>query len=108
MAPQLQIFSGPRLQQQMPPWPRSADSSRPRLLRIVPTRRPCNVAVRVVADAGPALAPDAVGIELLTEEQQEDVDERERLRRMRISQANKGNTPWNKGRKHSPGILLVL
>ncbi|RCV45017.1 hypothetical protein SETIT_9G420000v2 [Setaria italica] len=114
MAPQLQggywIFSGPRLQQ-MPPWPRSTDSSRPRLLRLVPTRRPCNGAVRVVADAGPALAlaldggADAVGIELLTEEQQEDVDERERLRRMRISQANKGNTPWNKGRKHSPETL---
>jgi hypothetical protein len=31
------------------------------------------------------------------------VDERERLRRMRISKANKGNTPWNKGRKHTPG-----
>ncbi|XP_047960321.1 uncharacterized protein LOC125205437 [Salvia hispanica] len=34
-----------------------------------------------------------------------DVDERERLRRMRISKANKGNTPWNKGRKHSPETL---
>ncbi|GKV09686.1 hypothetical protein SLEP1_g21146 [Rubroshorea leprosula] len=30
-----------------------------------------------------------------------DLDERERLRRMRISKANKGNIPWNKGRKHS-------
>ena len=33
----------------------------------------------------------------------EEVDDRERLRRMRISKANRGNTPWNKGRKHSPG-----
>ncbi|KAK3025128.1 hypothetical protein RJ639_043910 [Escallonia herrerae] len=35
----------------------------------------------------------------------EEVDEREKLRRMRISKANKGNTPWNKGRKHSPETL---
>ncbi|KAI3455686.1 hypothetical protein Pfo_012349 [Paulownia fortunei] len=34
-----------------------------------------------------------------------EVDEREKLRRMRISKANKGNTPWNKGRKHSPETL---
>ncbi|KAL5755442.1 hypothetical protein ACOSQ2_020188 [Xanthoceras sorbifolium] len=34
-----------------------------------------------------------------------DLDERERLRRMRISKANKGNTPWNKGRKHSAETL---
>lgn len=36
--------------------------------------------------------------------------ERERLRRLRISKANKGNTPWNKGRKHSAGnhIFIVL
>lgn len=35
-----------------------------------------------------------------------EVDERERLRRMRISKANKGNRPWNKGKKHSPGSVL--
>ncbi|KAK2969994.1 hypothetical protein RJ640_008334 [Escallonia rubra] len=35
----------------------------------------------------------------------EEVNEREKLRRMRISKANKGNTPWNKGRKHSPETL---
>ncbi|CAK9144693.1 unnamed protein product [Ilex paraguariensis] len=34
-----------------------------------------------------------------------ELDEREKLRRMRISKANKGNTPWNKGRKHSPETL---
>lgn len=36
-------------------------------------------------------------------EEYSELDERERLRRMRISRANKGNTPWNKGKKHSAG-----
>ncbi|KAK6118727.1 hypothetical protein DH2020_047532 [Rehmannia glutinosa] len=34
-----------------------------------------------------------------------ELGEREKLRRMRISKANKGNTPWNKGRKHSAETL---
>ncbi|XP_018434226.2 uncharacterized protein LOC108806544 isoform X1 [Raphanus sativus] len=38
----------------------------------------------------------------------EEVDDRERLRRMRISKANRGNTPWNKGRKHSPETLQKI
>ena len=42
-----------------------------------------------------------------TSKESEEVDEKEKLRRMRISKSNKGNTPWNKGRKHSPGNLLV-
>lgn len=33
-----------------------------------------------------------------------ELDESERLRRIRISKANKGSTPWNKGRKHSAGL----
>ncbi|KAI5679519.1 hypothetical protein M9H77_00746 [Catharanthus roseus] len=33
------------------------------------------------------------------------LNEREKLRRMRISKANKGNIPWNKGRKHTPETL---
>ncbi|WOG99080.1 hypothetical protein DCAR_0518428 [Daucus carota subsp. sativus] len=37
-----------------------------------------------------------------------DVDDREKLRRMRISKANKGNTPWNKGRKHTPETLRKI
>lgn len=31
------------------------------------------------------------------------LDEKERVRRARISAANAGKQPWNKGRKHSPG-----
>ena len=32
----------------------------------------------------------------------------EMLRRWRISKANKGKQPWNKGRQHPPGIALAL
>lgn len=39
-------------------------------------------------------------------EDSKDVSEREKLRRMRISKANKGKNPWNKGRKHSPGNMV--
>ena len=31
------------------------------------------------------------------------ISEKERLRRQRISQANRGRMPWNVGRKHKPG-----
>ncbi|PRW56527.1 Muscle M-line assembly unc- isoform 1 isoform A [Chlorella sorokiniana] len=37
-----------------------------------------------------------------------DVDEQERLRRLKISQANKGRTPWNKGRRHSPETIARI
>ncbi|KAG9141361.1 hypothetical protein Leryth_001827 [Lithospermum erythrorhizon] len=43
--------------------------------------------------------------QLSTDEDSAELDEREKLRRMRISKANKGNTPWNKGRKHSEETL---
>ncbi|KAK1358568.1 IENR2 domain-containing protein [Heracleum sosnowskyi] len=43
-----------------------------------------------------------------TSEEFTHVDDKEKLRRMRISKANKGNTPWNKGRKHSPETLRKI
>jgi hypothetical protein len=41
-------------------------------------------------------------------ESSKELDERESLRRMRISKANKGCTPWNKGRKHSAGNYMLI
>ncbi|CAA6666842.1 unnamed protein product [Spirodela intermedia] len=37
-----------------------------------------------------------------------EIDEKEKLRRMRISKANKGNVPWNKGGRHSAGGLFYM
>ncbi|XP_047315299.1 uncharacterized protein LOC124919174 [Impatiens glandulifera] len=41
----------------------------------------------------------------IEQDDEPELDEREKLRRTRISKANKGNTPWNKGRKHSAETL---
>ncbi|KAM3401800.1 hypothetical protein ACQJBY_006052 [Aegilops geniculata] len=117
MAPQLLgyywVSSWPRLPQ-VPPWPCASHAQR-RVICFGPPR--CRAgAVRVLAEVDPALALDrgakALEIQFPTEEDgvgnEEDgeaVDEREMMRRMRISHANKGNTPWNKGRKHSPETL---
>ncbi|GAA0169927.1 hypothetical protein LIER_24305 [Lithospermum erythrorhizon] len=42
---------------------------------------------------------------LSTDEDSAEMEESEKLRRSRISKANKGKTPWNKGRKHSEETL---
>ncbi|KAI4329015.1 hypothetical protein L6164_021322 [Bauhinia variegata] len=52
------------------------------------------------------LSPNPPGMQSeSSKEESTELDEREKLRRMRISKANKGNTPWNKGRKHSSQTL---
>ncbi|KAJ1390774.1 Nuclease associated modular domain 3 [Sesbania bispinosa] len=51
--------------------------------------------------------PGGVSLQFSDDESQH-LDEREKLRRMRISKANKGNTPWNKGRKHSAETLRKI
>ncbi|KAK7275485.1 hypothetical protein RIF29_16604 [Crotalaria pallida] len=48
------------------------------------------------------------GLRESSNEASEEVDERERLRRMRISKANKGQIAWNKGRKHSDETLRKI
>lgn len=40
----------------------------------------------------------------ISNDESSEIDDKERLRRKKISKANKGNVPWNKGRKHSAGI----
>lgn len=44
--------------------------------------------------------------ELVTLE--EEIQEKERKRRKKISQANRGKVPWNKGRKHSPETIARI
>ncbi|XP_038974761.1 uncharacterized protein LOC103697567 isoform X2 [Phoenix dactylifera] len=41
----------------------------------------------------------------ISNDESSEIDDKERLRRMKISKANKGNVPWNKGRKHSAATL---
>ncbi|KAK7338194.1 hypothetical protein VNO77_18796 [Canavalia gladiata] len=58
-------------------------------------------------ELGQSPHPSGVRLEF-SDEETEQLDEREKLRRMKISKANKGNTPWNKGRKHSPETLQKI
>lgn len=49
---------------------------------------------------------DVQEVQVESTNDEDEIDERERLRRTRISKANKGNVPWNKGKKHSAGTVL--
>lgn len=53
-------------------------------------------------------SPQVVKHQSSNEDDSTELDKREKLRRMRISKANKGNTPWNKGRKHTPGSYIAI
>lgn len=67
---------------------------------VVPAANGAQVQPLTTAEQGDAQAsPQAVG------SQEED---KERMRRSRISQANKGRTPWNKGRRHSPETIAKI
>lgn len=80
------------------------------LIEAVATIEPKSVAAKPdkCMDLEPTLNPHPPPGVLLDAAESEQLHEREKLRRMRISKANKGNTPWNKGRKHSPGNLSLL
>ncbi|CAJ1976060.1 unnamed protein product [Sphenostylis stenocarpa] len=55
------------------------------------------------------LSPTAFDLQFSDQQTpQPQTDEREKLRRTRISNANKGNTPWNKGKKHTPETLRKI
>ncbi|CAL0315438.1 unnamed protein product [Lupinus luteus] len=58
-------------------------------------------------DLGLSPNPHEVPLESSNEESEEP-DEKERLRRMKISKANKGQAAWNKGRKHSAETLRKI
>eukprot|EP00955_Chlamydomonas_euryale_P115238 366336-Chlamydomonas_euryale.AAC.29 len=49
------------------------------------------------------VGPDNAGAAAVPGGKGEQLDDKERERRRKISEANLGRTPWNKGRKHSPG-----
>ncbi|KAL3528533.1 hypothetical protein ACH5RR_007855 [Cinchona calisaya] len=68
------------------------------------TQRNDEFSLRVDVDSGISGVSDG-DEEQSSGEDLAEPNDREKLRRMRISKANKGNTPWNKGRKHSPETL---
>lgn len=81
------------------------------LIKAVATFEPNTIAAKPHSnhlDVVP-LTPPAFDLQFSDQETpQPQPDVREQLRRMRISKANKGNTPWNKGRKHTPETLRKI
>lgn len=74
-------------------------------------RKGCNDSVGEFGNSqvGATVAPSSSDVRLASSSgDSEELDARERLRRERISKANKGNTPWNKGRKHSAGKTSTI
>ncbi|KAJ1389509.1 Nuclease associated modular domain 3 [Sesbania bispinosa] len=64
----------------------------------------CNVDLELGIKPHP---PGGVSLQF-SDDESEQLDDREKLRRMRISKANRGNAPWNKGRKHSAETLRKI
>lgn len=93
----------------------SSEAGRSRLeIKAVATLEPKRLALSEDAtmyskgsQVGPESSPLTSTVKSSNEDTKE-LDEREILRRLRISKANKGNTPWNKGRKHSAGKKLLI
>ncbi|KAG6520397.1 hypothetical protein ZIOFF_017447 [Zingiber officinale] len=84
----------------------SLDDIRRRFMTAVATTSPrclipsdCDAKIVLVSDS------DAQEVQVESTNDEDEIDERERLRRARISKANKGNVPWNKGKKHSAETL---
>ena len=77
----------------------------PFVIKAVAATIECNKELDI--SAGLSHPPSPLDVVML-EQQQQQLDEREKLRRLRISKANKGNTPWNKGRKHTPETLRKI
>lgn len=53
-------------------------------------------------------AQESLASQIVDEPNVDSIPEKEIVRRQRIAQSNKGRVPWNKGRRHPPGILCFF
>jgi hypothetical protein len=51
-------------------------------------------------------AQESLASQIVDEPNVDSIPEKEIVRRQRIAQSNKGKVPWNKGRRHPPGICV--